>query len=116
AVAHDPEILRFLAGLPAGRRQPMLLFATLQYLFGAPRDAAELRRLVLGETDRVRATMLARTTQTNEPARCAALLPLLAALPQPLALVEVGASAGLCLLPDRYGYDWGHVRMAPTSP
>jgi hypothetical protein len=60
--------------------------------------------------------MLRRTTQTNEPARCAVLLPLLAALPQPLALIEVGASAGLCLLPDRYGYDWGHARIAPASP
>jgi hypothetical protein len=44
--------------------------------------------------------MLSRSTQTNEPARCATLLPVLAQLPQPLALNEVGASAGLCLLPD----------------
>src|SRR5215469_6923036 len=29
------------------------------------------------------------STQTNEPARCAVLLPLLARLPQPLALLEV---------------------------
>lgn len=34
----------------------------------------------------------------------ATLLPLLASLPQPLALLEVGASAGLCLFPDRYSY------------
>ncbi len=40
---------------------------------------------------------MSKRTQTNEPGRCAVLLPLLAALPQPLALLEVGASAGLCL-------------------
>ncbi|MCZ1012773.1 DUF2332 domain-containing protein [Streptomyces noursei] len=45
-----------------------------------------------------------RLTQTNESARCAILQPVLAALPQPLALIEVGASAGLCLYPDRYRY------------
>jgi len=41
------------------------------------------------------------------------------ALAQPLALIEVGASAGLCLLPDLYGYDYGrqliHARNA-SSP
>ena len=52
----------------------------------------------------MRATVLARATQTNEAGRCAVLLPFLAELPQPLALLEVGASAGLCLLPDRYSY------------
>ncbi len=40
-----------------------------------------------------------RSTQTNEAGRCAVLLPLLAALPQPVALLEVGASAGLCSTP-----------------
>jgi Uncharacterized protein conserved in bacteria (DUF2332) len=35
----------------------------------------------------------------------------------PLALVEVGASAGLCLLPDRYAYDYGGTIVGdPASP
>jgi hypothetical protein len=50
--------------------------------------------------------MLARSTQTNEVARCAAFLPLLADLDAELALIEVGASAGLCLFPDRYAYSY----------
>ena len=37
------------------------------------------------------------------------------AAPPPLALVEVGASAGLCLYPDRYGYDYGRV-VLPGAP
>jgi hypothetical protein len=49
-------------------------------------------------------TMLARSTQTNEAARCATLLPELSRLQGPLSLIEVGASAGLCLFPDRYSY------------
>jgi hypothetical protein len=114
-VAGDPEVLRFLAELPAGRRQPMLLFATLQYLFGGAQDPGELHRLVVGEAARVRATMLTRATQTNEPARCAALLPVLAGLPGPLTLVEVGASAGLCLYPDRYSYEYDGTAVGPRS-
>src|SRR6202008_1014271 len=65
-------------------------------------------------------TILARRTQTNEPARCATLLPALALLPQPLALIEVGASAGLTLLPDKYSYgyygDYGEPRVTGTDP
>jgi hypothetical protein len=35
-------------------------------------------------------------------------------LPQPLALLEVGAAAGLCLLPDHYAYDYGCRRIPPA--
>lgn len=44
-------------------------------------------------------------TQTNEAVRCATLLPALAQICSPLALIEVGAAAGLTLLPDVYSYD-----------
>jgi hypothetical protein len=39
----------------------------------------------------------------------------LARLPQPLALLEVGASAGLCLYPDRYLYHYNHVPVGPAA-
>jgi hypothetical protein len=116
AVSDDAQLLGFLADLPAGKRQPMLLFATLQYLHGSPPAPVQLRAWILDDAERVRATMLARATQTNEPARCAALLPLLARLPGPLALIEPGTSAGLCLYPDRYRYEYDGVRVGPQSP
>jgi hypothetical protein len=113
ATAASPELLAFLASLPANRRRPNLFLATVRHLWGVPEDADRLIAAVRRDGDRIRSTMLSRTTQTNEPARCSALLPLLAKLPEPLALLEVGASAGLCLLPDRYGYDYGRKRIEP---
>ena len=55
--------------------------------------------------------------QTNEPQRCTVLLPAFATVARlaggtPLALIEVGASAGLNLLFDRYGYGYGTGRLA----
>jgi hypothetical protein len=116
AVAGDRDVLRFLVELPVGKRQPNLLLAALQYLHGAaPRDGHELRRRVVDDADRLRATMSGRATQTNEPARCTGLLPVLGLLDGPLALIEVGASAGLCLYPDRYSYDYDGVPVGSPS-
>ncbi|MFS0703909.1 DUF2332 family protein [Cellulomonas sp. 179-A 9B4 NHS] len=102
-VAQDPEVLALLADLPPGKRQPNLVLAAARW-HGAAGTYGSLRATLLGAWPDVRATVLARATQTNEAGRCAVLLPFLAALPQPLALLEVGAAAGLCLLPDRYSY------------
>lgn len=113
AVANSTDVLKFLATLPTAKRQPNLFFASVRHLFGAPKSEDQLIDLVRQKPEPIRALMLSRTTQTNEPARCAVLVPLLARLPQPLALLEVGASAGLCLLPDRYGYDYGVARLEP---
>jgi hypothetical protein len=112
-VAADDAILDFLLSLPRGKRQPNLLFAAVRYLCGTPDGLDEFRRSVLENSAALRALMRERSTQTNEPGRCAALLPVLASLPQPLALLEVGASAGLCLLPDCYGYDYGGRVLHP---
>ncbi len=118
-VADDPELVAFLDGLPKEKRQPNLLFAAVRYLAGLQPGYDAFRVTVLDRRAEVAAIMLARRTQTNEPARCATLLPALSLLPPPLALLEVGASAGLCLLPDRYGYVYGGHRIdgypgAPT--
>jgi len=103
-VARKEELLDFLASLPADRQQPNLFFAAVRQVVGLPQDADAVDLAVEREAVAIAAVMRTRTTQTNEPGRCAVLLPALARLPQPLAILEVGASAGLCLLPDRYGY------------
>lgn len=115
-VAGDPPVLAFLASLPPAKRQPNLLFAAARYLLGRPADIASLRALVAGRGAELAAVIQARRTQTNEPARCATLVPALMLLPQPLALLEVGASAGLTLLPDRYSYDYAGHRITGTDP
>ncbi|GCB53124.1 DUF2332 domain-containing protein [Streptomyces sp. NL15-2K] len=104
AVAGDERLLALLHTLPPVKRQPNLLLAAARRL-GVPLDStSEFLTWVVTHWDELSSLMLVRLTQTNESARCATLLPVLATLPQPLALIEVGASAGLCLYPDRYRY------------
>lgn len=116
AVAEDEELLSFLEGLPAMKRQPNLLFAAAWFLLGEPATPATLRRLVRDRPAALAGVMLERRTQTNEAARCAVLLPALAALPPPLSLLEVGASAGLTLLPDMYSYEYAGHRVSGRDP
>jgi hypothetical protein len=113
-VARDRELLGILAELPLAKQQPNLLFGAIKFLFGVAADWPQFRGWVFSRLDEVLELIRTRRTQTNEPARCATLLPLLATLRAPLALLEVGAAAGLCLLPDRYGYDYGRVRLDGT--
>jgi hypothetical protein len=116
AVADDAGITGFVASLPAGKRQPNLLFAAARYLLGAPASIASLRDLVRDSPGELATVLRQRRTQTNEPARCAVLLPALAQLPEPLALIDVGASAGLTMLFDRYSYDYGGRPLAGRDP
>jgi hypothetical protein len=134
AVADDPELLA-LAGA-ARRDQPagLLLLAAVHYLLlrnegpmppiagfypdiagGVARTGDPVpafREFCLEHRDMIRVLVAARRVQTNEVGRSAYLLPAFALASEmargiPLALVEVGASAGLNLLFDRYAYDYG---------
>lgn len=107
-VAADPEVLAWLADLPTLKRQPNLVFAAARWHgVPAPGPYDGLRDALLGDDGTIRATILARATQTNEAGRMATLVPAFSLLGAgPFALLEVGASAGLCLFPDRWSYRW----------
>jgi len=126
ATRDDEQAISFLATLPPGKTQPNLLFGVMRW-HGVPvEDPAAALAWLHQNHDTVRAELLARATQTNEAARCAVLLPALAQLAAhtdgPLALLEIGASAGLCLLYDAWRYRYtrpdgtAHVLGATSSP
>jgi hypothetical protein len=109
-VAEETTVLEFLGRLAPEKRQPNLLFAAARYILGEPANPDSLTRLIDERSAELVAIMSERRTQTNEAARCAILVPALAFIPGPLALIEVGAAAGLTLLVDFYNYDYhGHV-------
>ncbi|MFD2079149.1 hypothetical protein SAMN05421678_102416 [Actinopolymorpha cephalotaxi] len=116
AVSGDDEVLALLDGLPPAKRQPNLLFGVVRLLGGPVEDPAAFHDYTLANWPRIEAQIRTRATQTNEAGRCAVLLPVLATLPQPLALLEVGASAGLCLYPDRYAYRYGDHLIGDGAP
>lgn len=114
-VAENAQLLKLLAGMPPPKRQPNLLFAAVRHIAGVQEDWPSFHCVMLTRWGEIQAVMLSHSTQTNEPGRCATLLPVFARLPQPLALIEVGASAGLCLLPDRYAYRYGDHAVRPDD-
>ncbi|QHC60267.1 DUF2332 family protein [Rathayibacter sp. VKM Ac-2760] len=107
AVAGDDALLALIDELPPAHRQPSLLFSVARLLGVPAAGGAEVAEWLRAEWPRVAPVAAERLTQTNEALRCA---PLVAALEritepgEPVALVEIGASAGLCLAPERYSY------------
>lgn len=136
-LAEDPTLARILSGAPHDQPVPNILLAGVQYLLlgGAAPDLAAHYPSVAGadtlpkgdlvtlfaefcrtEEKRLSEIAATRTVQTNEVRRSIALMPAFAWVSQqsgkPLALLEVGASAGLNLLFDRYRYDYGTGSVA----
>lgn len=133
AVPNDAELLALSAQARRGQPLPLVLFGAVHYLLlgetahplsawyptvtgGAPPPPQdpfpEFRRFCLERRDELAAIISTRLTQTNEVGRCAVMLPGLALAVErgggrPLTHIEVGCSAGLMLLWDRYYYDFG---------
>ncbi|HUS14969.1 MAG TPA: DUF2332 domain-containing protein [Chloroflexia bacterium] len=130
--AGDPAVLALAAHTRPGQIVPLMLFGAVHDLLlsgvehplaayyrsltAVPRadgDAYPLfHDFCLEHWEPIQHIIATRLVQTNEVGRCAVLLPafgLVAATAsnQPMALVEIGASAGLNLLWDRYAYDYG---------
>jgi hypothetical protein len=119
--ADDREVVSLLLPAAPADRLPHLLLAAVQYvLLGDGSDplvefegkpASVFTAWCVAHRDAIEQIVATHVVQTNEVGRCAGLLPCLAHVAQrsrrPLALVEVGASAGLNLHFDCYRYDFG---------
>ncbi|MCW3491983.1 DUF2332 domain-containing protein [Microbacterium sp. SSM24] len=115
-VAADPAVAATIALIPPTHRQPPLVFAVSRMLGAPEAPFPQWAHWLSSHADDVVAAASARSLQTNEPLRCAALLPALATVAGPVALLELGASAGLCLFPDRYSYRFSNgVALDPAD-
>ncbi|MGH2735231.1 MAG: DUF2332 domain-containing protein [Actinomycetota bacterium] len=143
AAAEDDEVLRLLLVAAPRQQRPMLLFAAVQSLLvdgtqhelvryypnlvehpAIPEEAYPAFKDFCARNRReLEAIIATHATQTNEVRRCTTLLVGLDRIRRsldggPVALIEVGASAGLLLNPDRYAYRYGggEVLVDPESP
>ena len=134
-IAGQPDLLAILAGAPAAHRLPVTLFAAVHHLLladpgdplaawypnltAAPRaddPVPDFTRFCRERREEIAGLVNTRLPQTNEIGRSALLLVGLAAVAArtgPLAHLDVGASAGLNLLVEHYGYDFSGHRVGP---
>ena len=128
AIAGDGDLIAQAGHAPPGPT-PNLFLAAVHYLLlkGVPHRLAayystvsrsapiagdpfhDFRAFCLEHSEQIRDILSTRKVQTNEVRRCGVLLPAFNHIAsrgpgRPLALVEVGASAGLLLLWDQYEY------------
>lgn len=141
AVVESPTLLELAAETRHGQPEANLLFAAVHYLLEShPGHALAAYYRSLGGTKDVDGSagpafehfcseyqaeiaelLHERLVQTNEVRRSACLLPAFIEASRdagglPLSLIEIGPSAGLNLMFDRYGYDYGgRVRAGDTG-
>lgn len=117
-IAEQPRLLEIADESRPGVQQPNVLLSAFHYLLlDLPTSPSQLIRamsdsaivsFMLGHEAEMRELVRTRLVQTNEVRRCALFLPafvrVATEVARPLALIEVGTSAGLLLGLDRYGY------------
>lgn len=135
AVSDDPELLDIVRRTHPDAQHPNHLFAAVRYLMlGGVEDAladaylgtdpvaaVELfGRFVRRYADEIVEVLEVRRTQTNEVGRVGVIAPALrhvaARYTAGIGLLDVGASAGLNLLVDRIGCDYGDFRTIVDPP
>jgi hypothetical protein len=134
-IADSPLVEELYADAPGPARVPVMLLAAVHYLLLAEPDA-DLARFYpnLGagaagdpvpvfleycsaHAAEIRRLLATRLPQTNEVGRSALLVAGLGRLePGPVALLDIGASAGLNLLLDRFAYGDGAGHRLGESP
>ncbi len=139
-LADDEELLMLAATTREGQPPPNLLFAAVHYLLlsdvehplaafypditPGPKPASDafppFRNFCHEHRDALTAIIQSRLVQTNVLERSALLLPAFASAATALntsefATIEIGASAGLNLLWDRYHYTYGANTYGATS-
>lgn len=126
-IADDEDLLAIASSIPQGQPVPNLLLAAVHYLLvtsdgplshyyasltPSPLPIQEVfpafKAFVLSHTNELKTLLQEKLVQTNEIRRCAYLYPMMTDIydkhQQPLAFIEIGASAGLQLGMDHYNY------------
>lgn len=134
-IAKDEEVLELAGFSDRGQPIPNLFFGTVHYLLASnpdeplarfypsvATDSAQrpehaypaFRSFALSRSEAIQELLVTRLVQTNEVRRCAYLYPAIMYAARcfkgrPLALLEIGTSAGLNLLWDKYSYRYGDL-------
>ncbi|AND41465.1 DUF2332 domain-containing protein, partial [Cytobacillus oceanisediminis] len=130
-IARDDGLLEICSNAPEGQPIPNLLFGAVHFLLlkGMEHPLKEYYPSIVNNPksynesfelfkdfcfkyrDEIESILKTRLVQTNEVRRCAYLYPAFCTIyekaKKPLYLVEIGTSAGLQLLWDKYSYSYG---------
>ncbi|GAA0611429.1 DUF2332 domain-containing protein [Virgibacillus siamensis] len=134
-IAKDNELLNLCLHAREGQPIPNLLFGAVHYLLlqgrkhplrefypslvTAPRNERNafpyFKNFCIRYAEEIKFILKNKLVQTNEVQRCAYLYPVFCTIYQqtkrPLALIEIGSSAGLQLLWDHYSYSYNNSKI-----